>query len=207
MSRTDGPQSTGTLKPYIDPTPMFRSIGPKPTPTHKTVAFVAQVPMPRSGSLSSSRRAGRSSMRSSSGCKRCPTSPCSRPPTSFGQASEVAQLLGMGHVMPRNPKLLMSLVAILGAAAQVRSVNDCSLACLFRGSSQFFPYKPPAQEYTTGGLEVIYVPIAREWTLQWLEGCSITTLDTAALYIFMHVLRGIPSPVIGSFSGAASRSV
>ena len=25
-------------------------------------------------------------------------------------------------------------------------------------------------EYTSGGLEVIPVPIAREWTLQWLEG-------------------------------------
>ncbi|CAE7888733.1 MTR1, partial [Symbiodinium sp. KB8] len=25
-------------------------------------------------------------------------------------------------------------------------------------------------EYTTGGLEVIYVPLAREWNLQWLEG-------------------------------------
>lgn len=25
-------------------------------------------------------------------------------------------------------------------------------------------------EYTTGGLEVIPVPIAREWTLRWLEG-------------------------------------
>lgn len=25
-------------------------------------------------------------------------------------------------------------------------------------------------EYTTGGLEVFPVPIAREWTLRWLEG-------------------------------------
>lgn len=25
-------------------------------------------------------------------------------------------------------------------------------------------------EYTSGGLEVIPVPIARDWTLQWLEG-------------------------------------
>ncbi|CAE7221144.1 MTR1 [Symbiodinium natans] len=25
-------------------------------------------------------------------------------------------------------------------------------------------------EYTTGGLEVIYIPLAREWTMRWLEG-------------------------------------
>ena len=30
-----------------------------------------------------------------------------------------------------------------------------------------------AKEYTTGGLEVIYVPLAREWNLQWLEGHSV----------------------------------